>query len=197
MFLARPGLPRTRRRTIAFVFARLAGVAIGALVLAASAVAVPAQVAIGNPSIGKVIFGGTPAHPGITITGSDLTYDRYYPASAPDPDPPYTPGDHPLCPLKLTGVQGHDYGTRLYLVDKSAQPLWAAGRYRPGLRELDCIGIVLESWTSGAIKFRFGSGYLQGRYPQLHNGDFVQIVWNHLTVGVHVKYGPDGVAPGS
>lgn len=41
--------------------------------------------------------------------------------------------------------------------------------------------------------FRLGSGYLQGHYPQLHAGDFVQIVWNHLTVGVHVKYGPDGV----
>jgi hypothetical protein len=82
-------------------------------------------------------------------------------------------------------------------VDKSARPLWAAGRYRPGLGELDCIGIVLEQWTNGAIQFRFGSGYLEGHYPQLHNGDFVQIVWNHLSVGVHVEYGPDGVAPGS
>jgi len=98
---------------------------------------------------------------------------------------------------KLTGVQGHDYGTRLYLVDKSAHPLWAAGRYRPGLRELDCVGIVLEQWTSGAIQFRLGSGHLQGHYPQLDACDFVQIVWNHLTVGVHVKYGSDGVPPGS
>ena len=149
--------------------------------------------AVGNPTIGKVIFGGTPAHPGITITGSDLTYDRSLPPTQPDPVPAYTPGNHPLCPLKLSGIQGHDYGTRLYLVNKSAHPLWSAGRYRPGLRELDCIGIVLEQWTSGAIQFRLGSGYLQGHYPQLRNGDYVQIVWNHLTVGVHVKYGPDGV----
>jgi hypothetical protein len=176
----------------------LAFVSAVALVLGmGSAQAGVSGAAIGNPSIDKIIFGGTPAHPGITVTGSDLTYDRYYPASAPTPNPSYTPGNHPLCPLKLTGVQGHDYGTRLYLVDKSAHPLWAAGRYRPQLGELDCIGIVIEQWTSGAIQFHFGSGYLQGHYPQLHDGDFVQIVWNHLTVGVHVKYGPDGVPPGS
>ena len=180
------------------MFGRVAAsVVAGFLVFAAGVGAAPARVGIGNPSIGRVIFGGTPAHPGITITGSDLTYDRSLSATPPVPNPTYTPGNHPLCPLKLTGVQGYDYGIRLYLVDKSANPLWAAGRYRPGLRELDCIGIVLEQWTSGAIKFRLGSGYLQGHYPQLHDGDFVQIVWNHLTVGVHVKYGPDGVAPGS
>ena len=163
-----------------------------AAVISAGSASVSGQ-AIGNPSIGKVIFGGTPTHPGITVTGSDLTYDPYYASSRPDPNPAYTPGNHPLCPLKLTGEQGYDYGTRLYLVDKSAQPLWSAGRYRPALNELDCIGIVLEQWTSGAIQFRLGSGYLQGHYPQLHNGDYVQIVWNHLTIGVHVKYGPDGV----
>lgn len=189
-----PSTSASGRRTIVFVFGRVAAaVAASALVFVAGAGTAPARVKIGNPTIGKVIFGGTPAHPGITVTGSDLTYDRYYPATPPEPNPPYSPGNHPLCPLKLTGVQGHDYGTRLYLVDKSAHPLWAAGRYRPALGELDCIGIVLEQWTSGAIKFRFGSGYLQGHYPQLHNGDYVQIVWNHLSTGVRVKFGPDGV----
>jgi hypothetical protein len=151
---------------------------------------------IGNPSIDKIIFGGTPANPGITVTGSDLTYDRHYSSEAPTPNPPYTPGGHPGCPVNFGGVQGHDYGTRLYVVDKSAAPLWAAGRYRPRLGELDCIGLVLKQWTSGAIQFRFGS-FFRLRHYHLNPGDFVQIVWNHLTVGVHVKYAPGGVSPGS
>lgn len=72
-----------------------------------------------------------------------------------------------------------------------------AGRYRPRLGELDCIGIVLTQWDerSDPVPFRFRLP--AGPYPQLHDGDFVQIVWNHLDVGVHVKYGPDGVPPGS
>jgi hypothetical protein len=170
-----------------------------AIAIAASITATTAQLKegqpkeVGNPTIRKVIFGGNPAHPEITVTGSDLTYHRSLSATPPDPNPPYTPGSHPLCPHKLTGVQGHDYGTRLYLVNTSAHQPWSAGRYRPGLNELDCIGIVIEQWTSSAIEFRFGSGYLQGHYQQLHNGDYVQIVWNHLSVGVRVKYGPDGV----
>lgn len=147
---------------------------------------------IGNPSIEKVIFGGSPAKPGITIVGTDLNYDPYYSSSAPVPSPPYTPGGHPGCPVNFKGPQGHDYGTRLYIVDKSAKPLWAAGRYRPRLGELDCIGVVIEQWSSGAIQFHLGSYYRIGGF-HLNPGDFVQIVFNHLGTGVHVKYGPDGV----
>ena len=157
-----------------------------------SAFARPSVRAIGNPTIGKVVFGGSPANPGITVVGSDLNSDSYYGTSAPLPSPTFTPGGHPGCPRNFKGPQGHDYGTRVYLVDKSANPLWAAGRYRPGLGELDCIGIVIEQWTSGAIQFHFGSFYRIGHF-HLNPGDFVQIVFNHLTVGVHVKYGPDGV----
>jgi hypothetical protein len=148
--------------------------------------------AIGNPTIAKVVFGGSPANPGITVVGSDLNYDRDYGTGAPSPTPRYTPGGHPGCPPNFRGPQGHDYGTRLYLVDKSAHPLWAAGRYRPGLGELDCIGVVIEQWTGGAIQFRLGSFYRVGHF-HLNPGDYVQIVFNHLTIGVHVKYGPDGV----
>jgi len=170
-------------------------------VLLGAAAALPAtgavsRAAIGNPSVDKIVFGGGPSNPGITVTGSDLTYDRYFGSEAPKPNPPYTPGGHPGCPVNFKGVQGHDYGTRLYLVDKSASPLWAAGRYRPRFGELDCIGLVLTQWTSGAIQFHFGS-FFRVRHFRLNPGDFVQIVWNHLTVGAHVKYGAGGVSPGS
>jgi hypothetical protein len=148
--------------------------------------------AIGNPTIDKVVFGGSPANPGITVVGSDLNYDPSDGTSAPTPSPPFTPGGHPGCPPTFKGPQGYDFGTRLYLVDKSADPTWAAGRYRPGSGELDCIGLVIEQWNSGAIQFHFGSFYRIGHF-HLNPGDYVQIVFNHLTTGVHVKYGPDGV----
>jgi hypothetical protein len=161
-----------------------------------SAAARDGVAAIGNPSIDRIVFGGTPANPGIAIVGSDLTADPYYGTSAPRPSPPFTPGGHPGCPVDFAGPQGHDYGMRLYIVDKSASPLWAAGRYRPKLGELDCIGLIIEHWSSGRIEFRLGSFY-RLRHFRLKPGDFVQVAWNHLTTGVHVKYGPDGVKPGS
>jgi hypothetical protein len=98
--------------------------------------------------------------------------------------------------MSFKGPQGHDYGTRLFVVDKSASPLWAAGRYRPKLGELDCIGLIIKQWTSGAIEFRFGS-FFRLRHYRLNTGDFVQIVFNHLGTGVHVKYVAGGVSPGS
>jgi hypothetical protein len=170
-----------------------------ALTLVFGAPLVAAQVsnrAIGNPVIDKIIFGGTPTNPGITITGSDLTYDQYLSSAAPPPDPSYAPGGHPGCPVQFKGNQGYDYGTRLYFVDKSAKPLWAAGRYRPRLGELDCIGLIVTQWTSGSIQYHFGS-FFRLRHFQLDKGDFVQLVFNHLTTGVHVSYTPGGVAPGS
>jgi hypothetical protein len=151
---------------------------------------------IGNPSIGKIIFGGTPTNPGITITGSDLTYDPYYGTEMPTPSPTFSPGGHPGCPVNFKGPQGHDYGTRLFVVDKSAKPIWAAGRYRPQLGELDCIGLIVEKWESGAIQFHFGSYFRIGHF-HLDKGDFVQLVWNHLGTGVHVDYVAGGVNPGS
>jgi hypothetical protein len=177
----------------------VAAVLLGAVLLAYGAGAAPAQLtrgAIGQPSIDRVIFGGTPANPGITITGSHLTYDLHYSSAPPPADPPYTPGGHPGCPVTFKGPQGHDYGTRLYVVDKSASPLWAAGRYRPRLGELDCIGLIVEQWTSGSIQFRFGS-FLRLKHFRLESGDFVQLVFNHLTTGVHVSYAAGGVRPGS
>ena len=62
--------------------------------------------AIGNPTISKVVFAGSAANPGITVEGSDLTYDPYNVTAAPPPSPTYTPGGHPGCPRNFKGPQG-------------------------------------------------------------------------------------------
>jgi hypothetical protein len=67
---------------------------------------------------------------------------------------------------------------------------WAAGRYRPSIGELDCIGLIVTKFTSSEVDFRFGSGYAQF-YPKytLAPGDTVQISVNGASKTVPVKYG--------
>lgn len=77
----------------------------------------------------------------------------------PATNPDYTPEGHQLCPLPPSGDQGYDYGTNLYLYDPARN--WAGGRYRPELGELDCIGLLVQSFTPDKIVFKFGSAYAQ------------------------------------
>jgi hypothetical protein len=150
--------------------------------------------AIGTPSISRILFGGTPANPTITIRGTDLDYDPYHPI--PPKNPTYNPSNQKLCPVKIKGTPGYDYGRRLYFVDKSAKPEWSAGRFRPALGELDCIGIIVTRYTSGEVVFHFGGFFKQDHF-RVNPGDFVGIVVNEVGTGVHVKYDNDGVQPGS
>ena len=91
----------------------------------------------------------------ITVRGADLNYEPYQPI--PPKSPAYSPSNQPDCPVKINGNAGRDYGTRLYFVDRSAKPQWSAGRYRPGIHELDCIGLIITRYTSGEVVFRFGA----------------------------------------
>ena len=164
----------------------------GALVALACSAA-PAG-AIGNPSISRILFGGKPTNPTITVRGTDLDYSAYQPI--PPKNPTSNPSNQKLCPVKINGTPGYDYGRRLYFVDKSAKPEWSAGRYRPAIGELDCIGIIVTRYTSGEVVFHFGGFFKQNHY-RVDPGDFVGIVINGIGTGVHVKYDNYGVAPGS
>ena len=70
----------------------------------------------------------------------------------------------------IKGNAGLDYGTSLYLNDNTGN--FAAGRYRPTLNELDCIGLIVTKFTPTEIDFRPGSGYQQfsPKY-QINDGD--------------------------
>ena len=107
-----------------------------------------------------------------------------------------TPSNQKLCPVEIKGTPGFDYGTRLYFVDRSAKPEWSAGRYRPKLGELDCIGLIVTRYTSGEVEFHFGGFFRQNHY-RVNPGDFVGVAVNQTGTGVHVVYGVSGVAPGS
>jgi len=125
----------------------VAGLMVVALVLPVVALAGSDRHAVGNPSISLIIFGGSPTNPDITIRGTDLDYQPYHPI--PPKVPNNTPSNQKLRPVAIKGIPGYDYGQKLFFVDKSAKPVWSAGRYRPALGELDCIGIIVTTYTSG------------------------------------------------
>jgi hypothetical protein len=84
----------------------------------------------------------------------------------------------------ITGNAGFDYGNRFFVNMWDGQPLgtnaqlYSAGRYRPTLSELDCIGIVVLAHTTKRIRFTFGHGYQQlySAKPRfLKNGDVIEV----------------------
>jgi hypothetical protein len=84
--------------------------------------------------------------------------------SPPAPNPSYRPtpprGNAPPYGCSATGKVGWDYGTQLWISFKRpGAPLWSAGRYRPALQELDCVGIIILEYTPQRVTFRLGSGY--------------------------------------
>jgi hypothetical protein len=145
-------------------------VAVSSFVLASAA-------SSGNkPFITAVKVSGGPSHPVFTITGHGL--------AVPNPNPTTSPSGQQLCPLQISGNAGLDYGNSLFVIGWDGQPqdansqLYAAGRYRPALNELDCIGIVVLKHTAKRIVLTFGHGYQQyySAKPRfLHSGDVVEV----------------------
>jgi hypothetical protein len=84
----------------------------------------------------------------------------------------------------------------LYLIAWGGQPndsnaqLYSAGRYRPKLNELDCIGLIVLSHSPSKLVFTFGHAYAQYRsqYRQLQNGDVIEVVVNKASFATVVRY---------
>jgi hypothetical protein len=142
---------------------------------------------VSRPVIRSVSVGGAPARPVFTISGHGLT--------VPAPSPKVSPSNQPGCPVKINGNAGFDYGTQFY-VDAFAtgtgedKQLYAAGRYRPGLNETDCIGLVVLSHSPTRVRFTFGSAYTQFRsqYRTLRTGDLIEVVFRGAAYGLVVRY---------
>ena len=137
--------------------------------------------------ISSVAFTGSVANPTITIRGSDFgARPQRLPAFRPEPphgnQPPYA------CTTRssLSSV-GYDYGTRLWLVDSAQGRGWSAGRYRPTLRELDCVGLVIVGYTATKVVLRLGVDYKVHHY-RLASGDPYQVAVNGADKRGVVKY---------
>jgi hypothetical protein len=106
--------------------------------------------------ITHVTITGTERNPVITVRGQHL-------GTRPLPNPAYHPLGHPpLCPpnpTKPASAYGFDYGTKLFIADSTQQPNWSGGRYRPKLGELDCVGIIVVSFTQTKVVLRLDAAY--------------------------------------
>ena len=145
-------------------------------VAASSFVLVAAASSAGRPSITSVKVSGGSSHPVFTVTGRGL--------AVPKPNPATSPSNQPLCPVKISGNAGLDYGNSFFVIMWAGQPqdtntqMYAAGRYRPALNELDCIGIVVLKHTATRITFTLGHGYQQyySAKPRfIRNGDVIEV----------------------
>jgi hypothetical protein len=155
----------------------LAAVATLGLVVVAAA----AGNASASTSAKAVITGlkvkGNPTHPVFTVMGRHL--------SVPKPNPPGSPSGTQLCPLTITGNAGLNYGTGFYIIVWAAQTnaanveKYSAGRYRPALNELDCIGLIVGKPTPSRITFTLGGAYVQHYVSSpgpIQNGDVIEVV---------------------
>jgi hypothetical protein len=121
--------------------------------------------------IKKVVFTGTAKAPVITITGSGF-------GTKPTPNPKISPAKagakyHSACdtqPLQGNGKDGSDYGPKALGVGWGPQAPsgYSAGVYVPG-SYLDCIGLVVGSYTATKVVLHLGCQYVL--YSPITAGD--------------------------
>ena len=162
---------------------------VGALAAGAAAALAGLAVAASGSSITSLRITGSSAHPVFTIGGRGL--------SVPPKSPTTSPSNQKLCPVVINGNAGFDYGTRFSLIVWNGQlnaanaQRYAAGRYRPALNELDCIGLIVLEATPKQIRFTLGAAYLQlyRTNPGLiQNGDVVEVVLGSARYATVVHY---------
>ena len=178
-----------RRRPLRSASSIACGIALIA-VLASVALVGPVSVraqrderAAAAAAITSVKFSGTPTKPVVTITGRAL--------GIPAASPKTSPSNQPLCPKVIKGNAGLDYGTAFFVsAFQNDKQIWSAGRYRPALNELDCIGIIVLSHTATKVRFTFGAAYNQADFGYAHitNGTLAEVVLRNAAFGLVVRY---------
>lgn len=150
----------TRARQLSVIAGGLAatGVLLGSVTGAASATARPATAAAPQPSISSVSFSGASgsgvASPTITVTGTH--FGAKAPAGTSDNSTscgPYT-------------ANGDVYGSKLYFADDAN---FEAGYSNSS--GANCIGIIVDSWSSTKVVLQFGNAYGTFAHWYLTNGD--------------------------
>jgi hypothetical protein len=141
-----------------------------------------------GPSITRVSFSGTATSPVITITGKAL-------GAKPKPDPNLSPAKAgkkygAACnkqPLQGNGKDGFDFGATALGVGwgTTAPTGYSAGTYVAG-EYLDCIGLVISSYSSTKIVLHPGCQY--ALYSQLAAGDKFLVQVKGVTKSGTVTY---------
>jgi hypothetical protein len=80
---------------------------------------------------------------------------------------------------------GWNYGTQLWIsITSTTHSAWSAGRYRPALNELDCIGLTILKYTGNQVVYRLAAGYQQGGYKLVAGDHYVVSVKGAKSRGV-------------
>ena len=110
--------------------------------------------AMPSAHINSVKTSGTSAKPEITVKGHGF-------GSRPAPNPPNFPAGSMGCPVIPAATAGRLYGTQLYFTDlkakKGTYTNWTAGQFDSQF--FDCIGVVIDQWSSTKVRFHFGATY--------------------------------------
>ena len=122
------------------------------------------------------------ANPQVTIRGSGFGARPAHDPSFP-PTPPQ--GNTPPYGCSETGKVGWNYGTQLWIsITSTTHSAWSAGRYRPALNELDCIGLTILRYTGNQVVYRLAAGYKEGGYKLIVGDHYVISVKNAKRRGV-------------
>jgi hypothetical protein len=88
------------------------------------------------------------------------------------------------------GDQGGNYGSKLYFIDITSKFSGGlSGPYEGVAHVVDCVGLILTSYTSSQVIFKLGSDYRKHPYA-VRVGDRITIVVNGAKATVTVKHGP-------
>jgi hypothetical protein len=88
------------------------------------------------------------------------------------------------------GDQGGNYGSKLFFIDKTAKFSGGlSGPYEGVANVVDCVGLILKSYTPSRVIFTLGSDYRKHPYS-VRPGDRIMFVVNGAKATITVKLGP-------
>ena len=142
----------------------------------------------GPPMITSVVWRGNEAEPSVAINGQGF-------GARPMPQPPGAPSqlasqDRRYNCNMTRGNEGLDYGTELSL--QFNDDAFSAGRYRPQIGQLDCVGLLIAQYSDTMIVLRLGAAYTTGRDEfryTIRNGDRYEVVVKAAVFRGIVQYG--------
>lgn len=157
-------------------WALLAGASLLAVLVGAGS-----SVAAAKPAITSVTLTGSPAKPLFTIRGRN--FGRL-------PGVGQLPSASSACRgEKAPGNQGVNFGNKLYFIDGSNKfSAGLSGPYKTVSDVVDCVGVIVKSYSSSKVEYALGSDYTKHPYS-IKNGDSITFVVNGATATLRVRYG--------